>query len=230
MKRRERKEWYNRFPHIFLCVFLFGKGDLYSNSNLENKNDLHICQFDKSQWREILFEGSPLPMLTAIILLLFMLSRPSPFHPSHFHRKPDEAPRPRPRSAHGAVVFGDHMYIFAGFDGQDRLNDMWRISCTDPTPQWEEVEQLGTHPPTCCNSPLVVAGDYMYAFSGHSGKETTNSLFRFHFPTKVWELVHSRHLVRILRVWFACGRAAAAQRGHVTILMLNRNREPPQWV
>ncbi len=32
----------------------------------------------------------------------------------------------------------------------------------------------GTLPPTCCNCPIVAAGDSMYVFSGHSGKETTN--------------------------------------------------------
>jgi hypothetical protein len=32
-------------------------GDIDSNSNLENKNDLYVCQFDRSLWREIATSG-----------------------------------------------------------------------------------------------------------------------------------------------------------------------------
>lgn len=35
---------------------------------------------------------------------------------------------PVPRSAHGAAVFDDKLWIFAGYDGNARLNDMWTIS------------------------------------------------------------------------------------------------------
>lgn len=37
---------------------------------------------------------------------------------------------PVPRSAHGAAVFNGKLYIFAGYDGNTRLNDMWTISLT----------------------------------------------------------------------------------------------------
>lgn len=33
-----------------------------------------------------------------------------------------------PRSAHGAAVHGGKLWIFAGYDGNARLNDMWTIS------------------------------------------------------------------------------------------------------
>ena len=54
------------------------------------------------------------------------------------------------------------------------------------THQWEEVEQKGDRPPTCCNFPLAVAQDRdcMYVFSGQSGLQITNSLFEFNFKTK----------------------------------------------
>lgn len=35
---------------------------------------------------------------------------------------------PVPRSAHGAAVFDGKLWIFAGYDGNARLNDMWAIS------------------------------------------------------------------------------------------------------
>jgi hypothetical protein len=35
---------------------------------------------------------------------------------------------PVPRSAHGAAVYDGKLWIFAGYDGDARLNDMWTIS------------------------------------------------------------------------------------------------------
>lgn len=37
---------------------------------------------------------------------------------------------PVPRSAHGAAVYDKKLWIFAGYDGNARLNDMWTISLT----------------------------------------------------------------------------------------------------
>lgn len=49
--------------------------------------------------------------------------------------------------------------------------------------QWEEIEQKGERPPTCCNFPVAVARDCMYVFSGQSGLQITNALFEFNFKT-----------------------------------------------
>lgn len=35
---------------------------------------------------------------------------------------------PVARSAHGAAVYDNKLWIFAGYDGNARLNDMWTIS------------------------------------------------------------------------------------------------------
>lgn len=35
---------------------------------------------------------------------------------------------PVPRSAHGAAVYDNKLWIYAGYDGNARLNDMWTIS------------------------------------------------------------------------------------------------------
>lgn len=37
---------------------------------------------------------------------------------------------PVPRSAHGAAVYDKKLWIYAGYDGNARLNDMWTISLT----------------------------------------------------------------------------------------------------
>lgn len=69
-------------------------GDIHSNSNLTNKNDLFEYKFHSGQWVEWRFLGRT----------------------------------PVPRSAHGAAVFDGKLWIFAGYDGNARLNDMWTIS------------------------------------------------------------------------------------------------------
>ena len=61
------------------------------------------------------------------------------------------------------------LYIFAGFDGTERLNDMWRIKLTSSEPAWEPVEQRGDVPPPLCNCPVTLAGSQLYLFSGIAG-------------------------------------------------------------
>lgn len=79
-------------------MYVFGgyTGDIHSNSNLTNKNDLFEYKFHSGQWIEWKFLGKT----------------------------------PVPRSAHGAAVYDNKLWIFAGYDGNARLNDMWTISLT----------------------------------------------------------------------------------------------------
>ncbi|KAL4703511.1 hypothetical protein ACJJTC_018095 [Scirpophaga incertulas] len=90
---------------------------------------------------------------------------------------------PVPRSAHGAAVYDDKLWIFGGYDGNARLNDMWTINLVGENRQWERVEQKGQCPPTCCNFPVAVAQGRMYVFSGQSGAKITNALFQFDFES-----------------------------------------------
>ena len=94
--------------------------------------------------------------------------------------------KPAPRSAHVAAVFQDYMYIFGGFDGQERLQDMWRLPLSRAPAEWELVAQHGAVPPPTCNSPGAVAAGALFLFSGHSGKDAPNGLFRFDFATAQW--------------------------------------------
>jgi len=145
-------------------MFVFGgyTGDIYSNSNLRNKNDLFEYRFNTGQWIEWQVTGS-LPVA---------------------------------RSAHGAVVYKNCMWLFAGYDGNARLNDMWNICLSDPNPSWTEVQQIGKRPPTCCNFPVAVAKDSMFVFSGQSGAKITNDLFQFHFIDRKWTRITTEHLLK----------------------------------
>ncbi|XP_053557629.1 leucine-zipper-like transcriptional regulator 1 isoform X2 [Bombina bombina] len=146
-------------------MFVFGgyTGDIYSNSNLKNKNDLFEYKFGTGLWTEWKVEGR-LPVA---------------------------------RSAHGATVYDDKLWIFAGYDGNARLNDMWTIGLQDlKITCWEEIEQSGEIPPSCCNFPVAVCRDKMFVFSGQSGAKITNNLFQFEFSEKVWTRIPTEHLLR----------------------------------
>ncbi|KAJ8043298.1 Leucine-zipper-like transcriptional regulator 1 [Holothuria leucospilota] len=146
-------------------MFIFGgyTGDIYSNSNLRNKNDLFEYKLSNGQWVEWnKFEGR----------------------------------LPPARSAHGAAIYDDKLWIFAGYDGNARLNDMWCVSLNGDSTTWEEVVQTGDHPPTSCNFPVAVAGDSMFVFSGQSGARITNDLYEFHFKEKRWRKITSDHILK----------------------------------
>ncbi|XP_031426823.1 leucine-zipper-like transcriptional regulator 1 isoform X2 [Clupea harengus] len=145
-------------------MFVFGgyTGDIYSNSNLKNKNDLFEYKFATGQWTEWKVEGR----LVA-------------------------------RSAHGATVYNDKLWIFAGYDGNARLNDMWTIGLQDRDQAcWVEIEQSGEIPPSCCNFPVAVCQDKMFVFSGQSGAKITNNLFQFEFKGHIWTRIPTEHLLR----------------------------------
>lgn len=146
-------------------MFVFGgyTGDIHSNSNLTNKNDLFEYKFQNGTWVEWKFAVA--------------------------------GRTPVPRSAHGAAVYDNKLWIYAGYDGNARLNDMWVIPLTGENRQWEEIEQIGDRPPTCCNFPIAVARDSMYVFSGQSGLQITNALFEFNFKTRTWRRI-SNELLR----------------------------------
>ncbi|XP_066481241.1 leucine-zipper-like transcriptional regulator 1 isoform X2 [Tiliqua scincoides] len=146
-------------------MFVFGgyTGDIYSNSNLKNKNDLFEYKLATGQWTEWKIEGR-LPVA---------------------------------RSAHGATVYSDKLWIFAGYDGNARLNDMWTISLQDrELTCWEEIKQSGEIPPSCCNFPVAVCKEKMFVFSGQSGAKITNNLFQFEFKEKIWTRIPTEHLLR----------------------------------
>lgn len=147
-------------------MFVFGgyTGDIYSNSNLRNKNDLYEYKFTTSQW--INWEDKVVGDL------------------------------PPARSAHGAVIYDNRLWIFAGYDGHMRLNDMWCIDLLASQPQWVQVDQIGDNPPTCCNFPVAVVEDSMFVFSGQSGAKITNKLYQFLFREKRWVRIRTEHLVQ----------------------------------
>ena len=57
------------------------------------------------------------------------------------------------RDRHVAVAYGESIFIFGGYDGQNRVNDFWQYHTVENV--WELVEFQGT-PPTARHSHSAV--------------------------------------------------------------------------
>jgi len=103
---------------------------------------------------------------------------------------------PPDRSAHTAIVYKDHMYIFGGWDGTESNNDFYKYHFDTRT--WAEVSAQGPPPPRIRSHSAVLYHDYMVVFGGYGENSHPNSIFAFHFPTSTWEEI---------RVPGPCGRS-----------------------
>ena len=83
------------------------------------------------------------------------------------------APTPTPRHSHAAVVYGDSMFVFGGYDGSYR-KDFHEFNFKTST--WTQVPKMGRVPHARYRTACVVHGDCMVLFGGHD----VSSLF----PTK----------------------------------------------
>lgn len=76
---------------------------------------------------------------------------------------------PCARAAHGSAVWNDRLYVFGGYDGNARLNDLWYVALAPPCStraSWCQVLQDGLGPPPTCNFACAVARDSLFVFSG----------------------------------------------------------------
>lgn len=120
-------------------------------------NDLYFYCFSRHTWST---RGGPAP---------------SPAH----------AP-PSPRDRHVACVWANGFYIFGGFDGTQRVND---LHCFDmETNLWSRVASHGTPPTPRHSHAAAVYGDSMYIFGGYDGSYRCD-FHEFNFLTRTWTLM-----------------------------------------
>ena len=85
------------------------------------------------------------------------------------------------RAGHSAVIMGNSMFVFGGFDGNIRLNDLHAF-CYE-TRTWSEIRAGGHAPsPRAYHSAVTYEGS-MYIFGGFDGNHRYNELYRYHFGT-----------------------------------------------
>lgn len=85
---------------------------------------------------------------------------------------------PSPRYFHASVVYGDSLYLFGGYSGQDRLNDLYEYRFDIHA--WFLI---ATESPPSGRSSLVaqVYGNSLYVFGGYNGSIVLNDFYEFRF-------------------------------------------------
>mmetsp|Transcript_127999 Transcript_127999/g.362299 ORF Transcript_127999/g.362299 Transcript_127999/m.362299 type:complete len:518 (-) Transcript_127999:185-1738(-) len=99
--------------------------------------------------------------------------------------------KPGERSGASSVIYQDALYVFGGYGGSGRLDDIYRFDF--PSRCWHRLEVQGTVPAGRENNGAVVHGNKMYLFGGYSGFTWLNDFHSFNFETSTWMAVPSGH-------------------------------------
>eukprot|EP00929_Paragymnodinium_shiwhaense_P010216 TRINITY_DN114758_c0_g1_i1.p1 TRINITY_DN114758_c0_g1~~TRINITY_DN114758_c0_g1_i1.p1 ORF type:complete len:515 (-),score=108.81 TRINITY_DN114758_c0_g1_i1:25-1569(-) len=99
--------------------------------------------------------------------------------------------KPAERSGASSVIYQDTLYVFGGYGGGGRLDDICRFDF--PSRCWHRVEVQGSVPVGRENNGAVVHGNKMYLFGGYSGFTWLNDFLSFSFDTSTWQAVPLGH-------------------------------------
>lgn len=91
---------------------------------------------------------------------------------------------PSIRTDHTAVLYENAIYIFGGYDGKNRFNDL--KACRLENYEWKNVNNTGVQPLPRFGHSAVVFNDSMYIFGGWDGHETLDDLYQYNFTTGFW--------------------------------------------
>ena len=98
---------------------------------------------------------------------------------------------PSPRDRHSAVVYGNGFYVFGGFDGHARVNDLYKYDIDENV--WSRIipSTMSTGIPTPRHShSAVVYQNAMYIFGGYDGSYSCN-VYKYDFLNNVWTSVNT---------------------------------------
>lgn len=94
---------------------------------------------------------------------------------------------PCPRSLHAGAVWGDSLYIFGGYDGQQRCNDLHRYNFQ--TNCWTLIDVSVITPSRRDRHSAVVFENFFYVFGGFDGRSRVNDIHAFDLENNVWHEV-----------------------------------------
>lgn len=95
---------------------------------------------------------------------------------------------PHQRSLHSGIVVKGCLYIYGGYDGDERLSDLYQFSFT--TSKWTQVSTDGTNTPSGRDRHIVVShDDKIYICAGYDGNRRVNDFWQFDTETETWSLV-----------------------------------------
>lgn len=91
---------------------------------------------------------------------------------------------PSIRTDHTAVLYENAIYIFGGYDGKTRFNDL--KACKLENFEWVALPEVGVQPLPRFGHTAVVYNHSMYVFGGWDGHETLEDLYQYSFTTNIW--------------------------------------------
>ncbi len=95
---------------------------------------------------------------------------------------------PSPRYGHTAVIYGDSMFVYGGYDQMGfACNDLYELSLATLT--WHKPTTSGAVPKEAYHHTAVVFQGSMYTFGGY--RKTYNEIQEYRFATKSWSFVHT---------------------------------------
>lgn len=116
---------------------------------------------------------------------------------------------PCPRAAHSSSVIGKHVYIFAGNDGQNLFNDLFRLDTE--TMSWSQPETKGQAPPPRAGHSATVVGTQIVVFGGGIEGGMANDLYILDTETLTWTCPET------------FGTPPAARAGHAACCVFGRH-------
>eukprot|EP00929_Paragymnodinium_shiwhaense_P033332 TRINITY_DN18317_c0_g1_i1.p1 TRINITY_DN18317_c0_g1~~TRINITY_DN18317_c0_g1_i1.p1 ORF type:complete len:527 (+),score=112.04 TRINITY_DN18317_c0_g1_i1:241-1821(+) len=96
---------------------------------------------------------------------------------------------PRQRSLHAAIVVGDCLYVFGGYDGNNRVNDFYKFSFK--ASKWSRIDVTGLCPSARDRHVVVAHGDKIYIFAGYDGNNRVNDFWQYDTEQDVWSSVEA---------------------------------------
>jgi len=102
----------------------------------------------------------------------------------------DTAMRPTVRTDHSCVVYEASLYIFGGFDGRSRFQDLHQYMVEDR--EWVEIPSQDNGPMGRFGHSAVVYRSGMFVFGGWNGHDTLDDLYEFSMTTNQWYSVPGR--------------------------------------
>jgi N-acetylneuraminic acid mutarotase len=99
--------------------------------------------------------------------------------------------RPESRTDHIMVLHSSNIYVFGGYNGLSRFNNMFRYELK--TKMWCKIDAQGTLPSGRFGHSGAVheASGRMIIFGGWDGRDTLDDLHQYDFDRNVWSTIES---------------------------------------
>ncbi|CEL93851.1 unnamed protein product [Vitrella brassicaformis CCMP3155] len=102
---------------------------------------------------------------------------------------PSSDVKPGERSGAASVVYNGALYVYGGYGGSGRLDDLWKFDFESRC--WSKIE--ARNPPAGReNNGAVVYGSKMFLFGGYSGFNWLQDFHEFNFESNEWSPVNAK--------------------------------------